>query len=161
RRLDLGLGLERRTRRTECIVLVCSRDAEDGHHFVAGSLFDRPFVRLEDTADRCEGAGAGLADELGVRRLCEPDVGKEDRDGLASRLRCRRVFAYRLSRGSDGLCLAQNRLLELSKRPAWFDSKLVEQELPRLSVDGERICLAAGTVKGEHQLGPKALTEWM
>ena len=57
------------------VVLVRERDAEGGHHGVAGELLDRPAVRDDAVRDLVEEAADAPADDLGIR------VGEELRRG--------------------------------------------------------------------------------
>ena len=57
--------------------------------------------------------------------------------------------------------LAQDRLLELSQRQAGLDPELLDEQAPGVSVDLQRLCLAAGAVERAHQLATQLLTEWM
>ena len=73
--------------RSERIVLVHRRYAEDGHHRVADELLDGAAVPLDDHLRRLEVARQHAAEALGVDPLAErrgpSDVAEEDRDDLA------------------------------------------------------------------------------
>ena len=81
------------------IVLVQDRQAEDRHDRVADVLLDRAAVGLELGPHRVEVAGHQLAQRLGVEPLAEvgraPQIGEDDRDGLADLPRWRRSFGRR------------------------------------------------------------------
>ena len=52
----------------------------------------------------------------------------------------------------QGRILVQNRLLEPLERDARLDAELADERLPCLAVGAERVGLAAGAVKRQHEL---------
>ena len=111
--------------RTECVVLVQLREAEDRHHRVADELLDDAAVLLELRAHRVEVARHHLAERLRVELLAHRggalEVGEDDRDDLAELLRrVRRTRAVRRTRGRTSRCRGCR--CRSARRPAWTTS---------------------------------------
>ena len=83
--------LERRPHRTQRVVLVQHRHAEDRHHGVADEFLDRAAVPFDDRLHPLEVAGEQRAEPFGIERLAEcsraREVAEENRHGLALLLR--------------------------------------------------------------------------
>jgi len=51
--------------------------------------------------------------------------------------------------------------LELPQLVARLESEIVDEQLPALPVDGQRICLPPRSIEREHELGPGPLAQRM
>ena len=85
-RLDRRAHLDHGADGAKRVVLMDSRDAEDGHDGVADELLDRPTVALERARGGLEVAGHDAADRLGVELGAEfgrlRDIREDDGHGL-------------------------------------------------------------------------------
>ena len=85
---ELGAHIDRGTNRTERIVLVALRDAEDRHHGIADELLDGRAVAFENVPRRVEEPAQDVAERLGVQAIAERRraayVGEQDGDDLAT-----------------------------------------------------------------------------
>ena len=55
--------------------------------------------------------------------------------------------------------MAEDRALELLQGRPWLDPEPLDEQAAAFPVAGERLCLAAAAVEGEHQLASQLLTQ--
>ena len=114
----------------------------------------RELVGAADETSKNELACRPSGERLGDReKVVEASrVGCDDDDCSPSRRRRRFLQSQR------GV-MAKDRLLELLQGRAWFDAELVDEQLPRLAIDLERLHLAVRAVERLHEYCPQPLAE--
>ena len=154
------------------IVLVSGGDAEVGADAVPLVGLHRAAVLLDGPAHHRHALADEHLDLVGRESFAEhrraDDVGEEDghRAPLvfprlgASRRRSQRGCAD-VSRATEGLVLAQDRLLERPELRARLQPELLGQQSPRDAVGLECVRLTAGSVQRQHQLCAQPLVQRM
>ena len=57
--------------------------------------------------------------------------------------------------------MREDRALQIPQRRAWFETKVADQALTRLTVGGQRLGLTTNAIQSEHQLGGQLLAGGM